>query len=148
MQLVVFRLEDHQYALPLPAVERIVHAVEVTPLPGAPATVMGAIRVEGKILPVFNIRRRLGLPEREVGLADWFLIAKSGDRDVVIIVDGASGVIDRPDGAIRDPNEVGEQLDQYHGITDLDGGIVLIYNLEQFLSAAEASALDRAVEGG
>ena len=65
-QLVVFRLNGQRYALPLAAVERIVCAVEVTPLPGAPPVVLGVINVAGCVLPVFNIRRRFLLPEREV----------------------------------------------------------------------------------
>lgn len=43
MRAVVFCLDGQRYALPLAAVRRIVRAVEVTPLPGAPAIVLGAI---------------------------------------------------------------------------------------------------------
>lgn len=44
-QVVVFTLEGQQYALPLSAVERIVHAVEITPLPKAPEIVLGVINM-------------------------------------------------------------------------------------------------------
>ena len=80
---VVFSLDAGRYALPLATVERIVRAVEVTRLPSAPPIILGAIDVQGRVLPVFNIRRRFGLPERDIGPSDHFLIARSADRSVV-----------------------------------------------------------------
>ena len=74
-QLVVFFLNEQKYALYLPAVERVVSAIEVTPLPQAPDNVLGIINVMGKVIPVVNIRKRFGLPEREIDLSDQFIIA-------------------------------------------------------------------------
>jgi len=44
MQLLAFSVGDYRYALPLSAVNRIVRAVEVTPLPDAPDTILGLIK--------------------------------------------------------------------------------------------------------
>src|SRR6266853_41985 len=81
-QLVVFRLDEERYALRLDVVERIVQAAEVTPLPNAPTIVLGLIDLEGRVLPVLNVRRRFRLPEREIGPADQFLIARTERRTV------------------------------------------------------------------
>ena len=99
MRAVVFCLDGQRYALPLAAVRRIVRAVEVTPLPGAPAIVLGAIDVEGSVLPVLDIRRRFLLPEREIGPADQFLIASTARRAVALVIDEAHGVIEREQSA-------------------------------------------------
>lgn len=144
MQLVVFRLDGQRYALPLAAVERIVHAVEVTPLPGAPAIVLGAIDVQGRVLPVLNVRRRFLLPEREVGLADQFLIARTARRALALVIDEAQGVIELPESAVIDAAQIVPGLEQFQGLVRLDGGLVLIHDLEKFLSLDEASALDGA----
>lgn len=143
-QLVVFRLDRQRYALPLAAVDRVVPAVEVTPLPGAPAIVVGAISVEGRVLPVFNIRRRFLLPEREIGLGDQFLIARSAGREVVLVIDEALGVVEHPQSAITDPAQLVPGLERFEGVVELDDGLVLIHDLEKFLSLEEARALDEA----
>jgi purine-binding chemotaxis protein CheW len=65
-QLVVFALDEQRYALRLTAVERIVRAVEVTPLPKAPQIVLGVIDAQGRIIPVVDVRQRFRLTEREV----------------------------------------------------------------------------------
>ena len=68
--LVAFALNEQRYALRLAIVERIVRMVEITPLPNAPDIVLGVVNLQGRIIPIFNIRRRFGLEEREPDLDD------------------------------------------------------------------------------
>jgi purine-binding chemotaxis protein CheW len=66
-QLVVLTLDEQRYALHLSAVERIVRMVEITPLPKAPQIVLGVVNVQGRIVPIVNIRKRFstGLKSHE-----------------------------------------------------------------------------------
>jgi purine-binding chemotaxis protein CheW len=144
-KLVVVRLEGQRYALRLDAVQRIVRAVEVTPMPKAPAAVAGAINVGGNVLPVFNIRRRLKLPEREINPSDQFVIAQAGQRAVVVIVDAAEGVIECPPNDFVASADIVPGLDQIQGMVKLKDGLALIHDLETFLSLDEARILDEAM---
>ena len=144
-QLVIFRLDEQRYALPLAIVERIVRAVEVTALPKSPDIVVGAIVVAGSVLPVLNIRRRFGLPEREISPADQFLIANTAHRTVVLLVDEAQGVIERPLTEIVSSAQIVPGLEQIQGVIKLDEGFALIHDLEKFLSLDETRALDEAM---
>jgi purine-binding chemotaxis protein CheW len=81
---VVFTLDERRYALYLPAVERVVPAVEVTPLPNAPEVVLGVINVQGRIIPVINVRKRFGLRERDIEPNDRFILARTS-RHVVAL---------------------------------------------------------------
>jgi purine-binding chemotaxis protein CheW len=142
---VVFTLDDRRYALPLAATLRIVRAVEITPLPAAPANVLGALNVAGEVLPVFNTRRRFGLPERALEPADHLLIARTDDRTVVLTIDAAVGVIDHPDAAMVDAERITPDLAHIRGVLPLDDGLVLIHDLGQFLSPAENLQLNDAM---
>ncbi len=144
-QYVVFLLADQRYALPLAAVERIVRAAEVTPLPNAPEIVLGAIDVEGRVLPVINLRRRLLLPEQEIGPANQFLIADAVQRRVVLVIDEAQGVVEREQSAIIKAGKIVPGLEQFQGVVRLDDGLVLIHDLEKLLSLDEAKALEKAM---
>jgi purine-binding chemotaxis protein CheW len=145
---VVFSLDAGRYALPLAAVERIVRAVEITHLPSAPRIVLGAIDVQGRVLPVFNVRRRFGLPERDIDPADQFVIARSGNRTVVLVVDAAQGVLQSPVSDTVSAASIATGLEHIQGVIRLPDGLVLIQDLDLFLSAAEARALDEALEPG
>jgi purine-binding chemotaxis protein CheW len=147
LQLVVMRLERQRYALPLAIVERVIRAVAVTPLPHAPAIVHGAINVGGRVVPVLNLRRRLGLPEREITPADTFVLAATSRRTVALVIDEAEEIVTQPRGQTVEPADISPGLTQLAGVVKLDGDLVLIYDLELFLSHNEASALDNALAG-
>lgn len=140
---VSFALEGQRYALPLHSVSRIVHAAEVTPLPLAPEVVAGALDVGGRILPVYHLRRRLRLPDRPVGIDDQFVIANTARRQVALMVDRALGLIDAQ--PVEDAAELSPKLRHLRGVISLPDGLVLIQDLENFLSPEEDQALDSAL---
>jgi purine-binding chemotaxis protein CheW len=131
--------------VPLRAVERIVAAVEVTPLPAAPEIVLGVIDVEGRVLPVLNLRRRFGLPDKDILPADQFLIAQTAQRAVVLVIDEAQGVIERSASEIVGPARIIPGLEQLQGVTKLEDGLALIHDLEKFLSLDEERSLQEAM---
>jgi purine-binding chemotaxis protein CheW len=145
VQLVVFRIDAQRYALPLAAVGRIVRAVEVTSLPNAPSIVLGVIDVGGQILPVLDMRRRFGLPEREIRPDDHFLIARTARRVVALTIDEAQELVEHSPTGIVDAARIVPGLDHVRGVIGLDDGLVLIHDLERFLSLDEGRALDEAM---
>jgi purine-binding chemotaxis protein CheW len=146
-QFVVFRLDRHRYALPLAVVDRVVHAVEVTPLPKAPDVVLGVINVHGRVFPVLDVRKRFLLPGRQIGPADWFLLARAGRRTVVLAVDESEGVIERSHDDVLDASAIAPNLESFPGVLRMEDGLVLIHDLERFLSLDDARALDDAMGG-
>jgi purine-binding chemotaxis protein CheW len=144
-RFVVFTLDGQRYALPLATVERIVRAVEVNALPKAPPIVLGVINVEGRVLPVLNIRRRFRLPEPEISPADQLVIARTAGRTVALVVDQAQGVIECPHTEVIGSAQIVPGLEQIQGVVKLPDGLVLIHDLETFLSLDEAQALDESM---
>jgi purine-binding chemotaxis protein CheW len=144
-QWVLFFLDGGRYALPLGAVDRIVRAVQITPLPGAPAAVLGAVDVAGQVLPVFNLRRRFGLRDRPLRPHDHFLIARTAERAAVLVIDAAGGLIEGSSHAVVDADEITAGMPHISGVIVRADGLVLIHDLDQFLTAAEERALDEAL---
>lgn len=143
--IVVFALDLGRYALPLERVERVVRMVEVTPLPKAPAIVCGVVNVQGRLVPVINLRRRFALPERDAALGDQLLIARSATLSLAMIVDA---VIDVAECGAQDyvPSaSVVPGTDYVQGIAKLADGMVLIHDLDRFLSLDEAQSLGQAL---
>jgi purine-binding chemotaxis protein CheW len=146
-ELVVFSLGQQRFALPLGVVRRVVRAVEVTAVPNAPDVVSGVIDVQGEVIAVLDVRARLGLPRRAIGLADQFLIAQTRDRTVALVIDRAHGLAQAGSGETAKPRLDAPWFNQFQGVAQLDDGLVLIQDLEKFLSSDQALALDRALEG-
>jgi len=143
-RLVVFSLDELNYALDLSAVERTVHMVEVTPLPQAPEIVAGVINVQGRIIPVLNIRRRFRLPERSVSLSDQLLIARTQRRTVALAVDAVHSVMEHSPAEILEPLTVVPGMEYVKGLVKFVDGMIFIHDLDAFLSLEEERALEKA----
>jgi purine-binding chemotaxis protein CheW len=146
-RIVLFSLEEPRYALYLSTVERIIRAVEITPLPKAPEIILGVINYHGEIIPVIDIRKLFRLPFRDINIDDRFIIARSSNRFVVIVVDSVDGVYDLEQFQITDAEETFPYTDYLSGIANIETNIVLINDLEKFLSLNEQHLLDEALSG-
>ena len=146
--LVVFWIDDKEIAVSASAVERVLRAVEISPMPGAPRGVRGVINWQGKIVPVFDLRERFGQPVREVRASDHLLIAHTHWRTVALLVDAVVGVVPRSGAHITPAADILPDLECISGVMNLDGGIVLVHDVERFLSIEDHAALQLALNLG
>ena len=150
-QIVIFKLNKQKYALHLSAVIRIVLAAEITLLPKAPEIVLGVINVQGEILPVVDIKKRFNLPERDILINDQLIIAKTSKRRVTLLVDEVIGLVDYDVKKIIKTDTILPHLQYVEGIAkipdpkDASHNLVLIHDLEKFLSFEEEKTLDAAI---
>jgi purine-binding chemotaxis protein CheW len=145
LRLVPFLLDDHRYALHLGVVERVIPALEITPLPTGSEIILGLINIRGRIIPVLNIRRRFGLRNRETELKDHFIIANTSKRTVALPVESVGGVILISDKEITEAMDILPGLKYVEGVVRLKEGLLLIHDLERFLSLEEETILDEAL---
>ncbi len=131
VQLVILILDNQRYALYLPVVEKVVRAVEVTPLPKAPDIVLGVINVQGEIIPVVNIRKRFQLPEREFLPTDQIIIVRTSQRVVALAVDGVTDLLEFSADDIIPPNSIVPGTAYVEGLVTIGEDIVLIQNLDK-----------------
>lgn len=145
LRLVVFDIEGARYALPLSAVERILPMAAVAALPQAPPIALGAINLGGEVIPVLDLRRRLGLPPRELSLAARLMVASTRRRRLALTVDDVQGVREVAPGSVTPPGAVLPGLRNLAGIVALTEGLLYIHDLEAFLSLEEEARLDAAL---
>jgi purine-binding chemotaxis protein CheW len=145
VRLVNFNLDDQKYALFLSAVIRIIRVVEITRLPKAPEIVLGVIDMHGLVIPVFDIRNRFRLPQREIQLGHQLIIAHTSTRTVALLVDSVNDVIEISEEKIIADEKILPGLEHVEGVVKTEDGMVLIHDLEQFLSLQEENALHEAM---
>jgi purine-binding chemotaxis protein CheW len=85
--ILVFRLADQLYALPLNAVQQIVDMVAVTRLPDMPAPIEGLIDVHGRIAVVVDLRKRLGVRDAPYELHTPLVLVELAGRSAALVVD-------------------------------------------------------------
>ncbi|MFA7405015.1 MAG: chemotaxis protein CheW [Pelobacteraceae bacterium] len=145
-QIVIFTLDEQRYGIPLGVVERVVRTVEITPLPGGPGFIHGVINVQGKILPVLDLRRRFGLPERPVELSDQLIIIRCAARSFALMTDTSCEVRECTEQMRTEAAEILPDLPFLAGVIKLPDGLILLQDPEILLSPGETRTFDELTE--
>jgi purine-binding chemotaxis protein CheW len=143
--LVVFSLDELRIAIDLSRVVEIVRATEISRLPQAPEFVLGLINLRGTVIPVLNTRLRFGQPERNLQPDDVFVIARSPHRTVALWADRACGVLQGV-STIVDSELILPGLRYVEGVAKTPDGLILIHDLDRFLSLDEDHLLDQLIK--
>jgi purine-binding chemotaxis protein CheW len=138
----VFMVGEFRHAVSLMVVEKVELAVEVTPFPDAPPAVIGVINRKGQILPVLSMRRRLHLPDRTVAASNRLIIVQSPRRRLALLVDEVVGVRTAQGSDFTSAETISDGRGCVAGAVRTEDGIVLIHDLELFLTEEDEKALD------
>jgi purine-binding chemotaxis protein CheW len=133
--LVTFFLAGEEYAVDVRLVQEIIRVTEITPVPRAPASIRGVINLRGRIIPVVDLKKRLGLGDVEVTRVARVVVVKLKERLIGLLVDGASQVLKVPVSAIEPaPEEVVEIDANYiRGVAKLDKRLIILVELLKIL---------------
>jgi purine-binding chemotaxis protein CheW len=152
IQLVAFAIERRAFALELSTVRRVIRAMEVTPLPNAPAVILGVVNVQGEVASVVNLRQRFRLPARAISPTDHFILVnmpapapRGAARKLALVVDEVTGVLELAPDSLVVNDELVPDLEYVQGIAKVAGDLVFIHNLARCLSLHEATVLDAAL---
>jgi purine-binding chemotaxis protein CheW len=105
--LVVFELDGREFALPIQDIAEILQMVLVTPVPEVPPWVAGVVNLRGRVIPIVDLRTRLGIATRPPELNTPILVAEQGTRKLGLIADAVRDVVSLADAALEPPPELG-----------------------------------------
>lgn len=107
----------------------------ITPVPNAPHYVEGVMFSRGQVIPVINLRLRLGMERKENNLRSRVIVIRHEGRTAGLIVDSAREYISLPAEIIQTAPEFMTGLTGQFlgGIAKLGDRIILIFNAEGIL---------------
>lgn len=96
-QVVIFHLDKEEFGVPVNSVQEIVRVPEeLTRVPKEPAFVEGVINLRGSVLPVIDLRLRLGLPREERSDRQRIIVFQVAGVHTGFIVDSVVEVLKIP----------------------------------------------------
>lgn len=101
VQLCSFRIGGEDYAVDLMRVREIIPPLPITPVPRAPASVEGVVRLRGEVVPVLDVRKRLGVPAVPPSRKTRFLVVNVARRRIALVVDEVCEVLRLPRRELR-----------------------------------------------
>lgn len=145
--LLTFEIADRQFAIPARLLLEVVRAVAFSPLPKSPPIIEGVINYRGTLVPVLGIRQRFGLPPLPLAPDEHLLIAMVGSRRVALRVDRALDLVSVEESMIEPADRIAPGAEFVAGLAKLPDGLLIIHDLERFLSLPESRQLEAALTG-
>ena len=145
LQLVCFRMGGEEFGLSIMRVREIVRPLKVARVPRAPSFVEGVVNLRGTILPVIDLRRRLGVPPVEDERRTRFLVVALRESTVLFIVDAVNEVVHASRDQVLPPPPLVRGIDSSYliGVLPVGERMIMLLHPERVLTEAEASELRR-----
>ena len=149
-QFVVFKLGENEFAVTIQQVQEILALGTLARVPKVPDFIEGIVNVRGKIIPVLNLARRLGLPGRSRDQDTRIIVVEVAEQTVGMIVDIVTEVIKFPASAVEPPPLLITTVSPKFvtGVGKLEKRILVILNLDRLLSPEEMAEMGGVVGAG
>lgn len=135
-KFLTFKLAKGEYGLEILTVVEIIGLLPFTTVPQTPDYVKGVINLRGKIIPVFDLRLKLGFPETKYDHETCIIVVAVQESLVGAIVDTVSEVIDISENEIEPSPRFGKHIDTKYimGIGIKESGAKILLDIEKVLS--------------
>jgi purine-binding chemotaxis protein CheW len=108
---LAFTLAGEEYGVEILKVREITRLTDVTPVPCTPWFIRGVMNLRGKVIPVADLRLRLGMPETQPTAHTCTIVIQSGAGEMGIVVDGVLEVVGLSAGDIEATPSFGASVD-------------------------------------
>ena len=133
-QLITFQLGDQVLGADIIAIREIRAWSAATPLPNVPDYVQGMINLRGIVLPVIDLRRRLGLGRTEPSERHAVIVILIGEQLLGLIVDAVNDIVTvRPEDMQPPPNLGDSAAGFLDGIATIDDRMILMICLDRLM---------------
>lgn len=142
-QFLSFVLGEEHFAIPLGSVFEINGLTAITSVPRTPDFIAGVINLRGKIIPVVNLRVKLGMGAAAFTKETCVIIADCQGRHVGMIVDSVREVLDLAGEQISAKPLMGRDAHTSFitGMAKIDGRVTILMDTGTVLSLQDVEAL-------
>lgn len=136
---VIFKLGNEEYGLDIMLVNAIEKYVDLVRIPNAPTYIRGIINLRGDIIPVFNLRKKFGLPEKEIDNNTKLIVTKSHDILMAYEVDEVKEILEIPLSNISETPVIVKSQDTAYmkAVANINGRMLVLLDHNGIISETE-----------
>ncbi len=145
MKILVFSVGEKDYGADITQVREVIRKRKVTPVPEAASFVEGVISLRGRVIPLINLRKKLGMKSQEVP-SNRIVVTTIQNHWTGILVDQVRDVVTVKPEDITKPDDLLQSAAYLMGMTKWQGKLVLLVDLTGFLRGEESEGLQKVHE--
>jgi purine-binding chemotaxis protein CheW len=146
LQLVSFKIADEEFGVDILSVQEINRMSQITQVPNTPDFIEGVINLRGRIIPVIDLRVKLGMARKEHGKNTRIVVVELKGQTLGFIVDEVSEVLRIPKEITEAPPEMIGSVDSDYitSIGKLEDRLLILLDLEKIISTTDFNLLETA----
>ena len=139
---VTFGIERERFALPVTAVVEILRVTMITRIPHAPHSVRGIVNMRGRVIPVVDLRERMGYPVQNTTKKSRILVTLARGRTIGLLVDRVDHVWQLDRLQVTDPpgDVMTSQSEYIIGMYRREDALLILLDPESVVSVPVAEA--------
>ena len=139
-QLITFQLGDQYLGVDIMAIREIRAWSPATPLPNVPSHVRGVVNLRGVVLPVLDLRHRLGWGMTDPTARHVIIVVRIGEQLQGLIVDAVNDIVTVPDDGMQPLPDIGDTpaAQFLEGLATIDQRLILVLALERLVDGTVA----------
>ncbi len=147
LQLVSFIIGNEEYAVDIFYVKEINRLSQITKVPNAPDFIEGVINLRGRIIPVIDLRIKIGLPKKEYDKDSRIVVIENENSLVGFLVDSVKEVIRIPKQILEEPPEIvtSSKTEFIGSVGKLEDRLLILIDLKKILSKSEQNSLKEVI---
>jgi purine-binding chemotaxis protein CheW len=144
LQLVTFKLGSEEFAVDILKVQEINKMMNITKIPNAPTFIEGVINLRGKIIPIVDLRKRLGFKDQDYDKSTRIIVVELDGLVLGFIVDSVSEVLRIPENTIEPPPTMiaGIESEYIEGVGKVDDRLLILLELKKIFSSPEKKDIE------
>lgn len=141
MQHIGFIMNGNEYTIPILKVQEIINRPQLTKLPQAPSYIDGIANLRGRIIPIINLKKLVGLDDAVPG--EKVIVVSSGRLTFGVLIDGITGVITIEDDQIEPAeNFLKGHIDQVQGVARVNDRLVVLIDTKKLVPVEDAAMFE------
>jgi purine-binding chemotaxis protein CheW len=138
-EFLTFRLEAEEYGIDILRVQEIRSYEEPTRIANAPSFIKGVVNLRGVIVPVVDLRIKLGCDKVEYNGFTVVIVLNVHGRVVGAVVDSVSDVLELAEDLIKPAPEMSTTVDTSFitGIASVGDRMLVLMDIEALMSSAD-----------
>ena len=138
-EFLTFRLGAEEYGIDILRVQEIRSYEAPTRIANAPAFIKGVVNLRGVIVPIVDLRVKLGCDTVEYNEFTVVIVLNVAGRVVGAVVDSVSDVLELAQDAVKPAPELASSVDTSFitGIGNVGDRMLILMDIEAFMSSAD-----------
>jgi purine-binding chemotaxis protein CheW len=139
LQLVSFHIGNEEFGADILKIQEIIRTMAITKVPNSPDFVEGVINLRGRVIPVVDLRVKLGLPKKAHDNYTRIIVVEIMGKVIGFIVDSVSEVLRIPKSITETPPELVTNINSEYitAVGKLEDRLLILLDLEKVFTTTE-----------